>query len=111
MNFEAVNGVQFERYGVCSSYLKSLQVGDTVRVILKEPSKFRLPPLSALNSNSTLAISEVPLILIGPGTGVAPFISFFQKLLSEKISNNLNTNVKRYLFYGSADLSKEYIFK
>jgi len=116
MNFEAVNGIQFERFGVCSSYLRSLHVGDTVKVILKEPSKFRLPPLSVLNSTpasntSTLLISEMPLILIGPGTGVAPFVSFFQKLLSEKISGNLKTNVKRYLFYGSADLSKEYIFK
>ncbi|KAE9548452.1 hypothetical protein FO519_008335 [Halicephalobus sp. NKZ332] len=112
LNFEATKGVQFDRFGVCSSYLRSLQVGDYVKVILKEPSKFRLPPLSALTSStSTLSISEAPLILIGPGTGVAPFVSFFQKLLSEKISKNLKTDTKRYLFYGSADLSKEYIFK
>uniref|UniRef100_A0AC34Q9U9 Methionine synthase reductase n=1 Tax=Panagrolaimus sp. JU765 TaxID=591449 RepID=A0AC34Q9U9_9BILA len=107
LNFPAVKGVQFERFGVCSTYLRSLQVGDSVRVILKEPSKFRLPPIAA----PQLPILEVPLILIGPGTGVAPFASFFQKLLGRKIAGEVVPDVKRYLFYGSVDLSKEFILK
>ena len=108
LNFSAINGIQFPHFGVCSEWMKSLQIGDHIQVILKEPSKFRLPPLASPD----LPIMDVPLILIGPGTGVAPFASFFQKLLAQKIIAGESTrNPKRYLFYGSRDLSKEFIFK
>uniref|UniRef100_A0A7E4W6X1 Methionine synthase reductase n=1 Tax=Panagrellus redivivus TaxID=6233 RepID=A0A7E4W6X1_PANRE len=112
LKFPATTGKQYEHFGVCTEYLKSLQVGDTVQVILKEPSKFRLPPLARAGQ----PIWDIPLLLIGPGTGVAPFASFFQKLLAHKIQHETSgegplPQVKRYLFYGSRNLSEEFILK
>ena len=46
--------------GVCSAYLADLQVGDVVRGVVK-PSAFRATD------------HEAPVVLIGPGTGIAPF--------------------------------------
>ncbi len=46
--------------GVCSAYLADLQIGDVVRGVVK-PSAFRAP------------ITKAPVVLIGPGTGIAPF--------------------------------------
>jgi len=46
--------------GICSAYLADLQIGDVVRGIVK-PSQFRAPMTTA------------PVVLIGPGTGIAPF--------------------------------------
>lgn len=65
-----------KRSGLCTSYLETLCTAhfegksapeDTVRLFLKSSVTFKLPG----------SISP-PLILIGPGTGVAPFMGFLQ---------------------------------
>ncbi|KAI1727362.1 FAD binding domain-containing protein [Ditylenchus destructor] len=105
------NGIYFSRFGVCSGWLNQLQIGDTVNVILKEPSKFRLPPFSAL-SHKVEDIVELPLIMVGPGTGVAPFIAFLEKIKAELKSNGgKGHRVKRILLYGSSNLDEEFLFR
>jgi cytochrome P450/NADPH-cytochrome P450 reductase len=55
--------------GVCSNYLSGRRAGDTVHAIVRETKAgFRLP-----------ADPAVPLIMIGPGTGLAPFRGFLQE--------------------------------
>ena len=56
-----------QRSGLCTSYLSSLKIGDYVPVWV-ETGGFHPP-----NDNA-------PLILVGPGTGVAPFRSFVQDI-------------------------------
>uniref|UniRef100_A0A183V311 FAD-binding FR-type domain-containing protein n=1 Tax=Toxocara canis TaxID=6265 RepID=A0A183V311_TOXCA len=77
LHFEPIDGRRYSRHGVASDWLASLKVGDQVQVMLKEPSRFRLPPLS----NSCSDVRRIPLIMIGPGTGVAPYLSFLQHIL------------------------------
>ena len=51
--------MQRPRIGICSSYLKRLEKGDKVQLNITKGT-FRLPP-------------DGPLLMIGPGTGLAPF--------------------------------------
>jgi cytochrome P450/NADPH-cytochrome P450 reductase len=55
--------------GVCSNYLAGRRAGDTVHATVRETKAgFRLPD-----------DSEMPIIMIGPGTGLAPFRGFLQQ--------------------------------
>lgn len=54
--------------GVCTSWLAGLQAGPAQVPVWVQRGALRLPPSPA-----------TPLLLIGPGTGVAPFRSFLQE--------------------------------
>jgi hypothetical protein len=54
--------------GVCSSYLRDLAAGKDKVCIFIRPSSFRLPPKLA-----------APMLLVGPGTGLAPFHAFVEE--------------------------------
>ncbi|KAG1685133.1 Nitric oxide synthase, salivary gland [Nymphon striatum] len=58
------------REGVCSNYLKNLNKGDPVICFHRKASRFHLP------NNAS-----VPVIMIGPGTGIAPFRGFWHHRL------------------------------
>jgi NADPH-dependent sulfite reductase flavoprotein alpha-component len=55
------------RRGVCSTYLADQAQDSDVRVFVKRSSSFRPP-----------ADPSTPLIMVGPGTGIAPFRAFLQ---------------------------------
>ncbi|WP_375411976.1 bifunctional cytochrome P450/NADPH--P450 reductase [uncultured Bradyrhizobium sp.] len=55
--------------GICSNYLAGRRPGDTIHATVRETKAgFRLP-----------GDSTVPIIMIGPGTGLAPFRGFLQE--------------------------------
>ncbi|XP_075760963.1 nitric oxide synthase, inducible [Pelodiscus sinensis] len=57
-------------HGVCSTWLNTIDLQETVPCFVRSASGFQLP-----KDPST------PCILIGPGTGIAPFRSFWQQRL------------------------------
>ena len=65
-----------ERQGVCSGHLgERAPVGSVMPIFLHENNAFRLP-----------ADADAPVIMIGPGTGIAPFRAFLEhrQMLGEK---------------------------
>ena len=76
------------RLGLCSNWLAKLKVGDPVIYWIQ---------------NGTFKFNyEKPMILIGPGTGVAPFRSL---LLDKAVDENLNDCL---LFFGCRNREKDY---
>jgi len=55
--------------GVCSNYTTKMDVGTQVQILVKK-STFKLPPAKK---------ASTPVIMIGPGTGIAPFRAFIQE--------------------------------
>lgn len=76
-----------EHLGVCSNFLAARPVGGKVWASVRDTgSSFRLPPIST------------PLILVGPGTGVAPLRGFLQELQHLRKNGAVAGDV--HLFFG-----------
>jgi sulfite reductase (NADPH) flavoprotein alpha-component len=72
------------RLGVASTFLASRAApGDKIRVYVQKAHAFGLPVDSAM-----------PVIMIGPGTGIAPFRAFLQERMASKAPG------RNWLFFG-----------
>lgn len=95
-----VRTVQYEsrgrdRYGVCSVQLaERIQPGETLPVYIQHNPNFKLPDNP-----------DTPIIMIGPGTGVAPFRAF----LSER--EETGAEGKTWLFYGDQHFSTDFLYQ
>ncbi|KAK6196081.1 hypothetical protein SNE40_001376 [Patella caerulea] len=84
--------IQEPRRGVCSTWLSRLRPGEVKVPIWVKKGTIRFPS------------DNVPIIMVGPGTGLAPFRSFIQDRISENIGDN-------YLFFGCRNKDKDYFFE
>ena len=82
-----------KRKGVCSTFLAERADGVPVPVF-PNTSKFRLP-----------AESNTPIIMIGPGTGVAPFRAFLQERKA------IGAKGRNWLFFGSQHEHCNYFYR
>lgn len=81
------------RNGVCSSFLlHRLEPGDKVPIALEPIDKFRLPE----DGNK-------PIIMIGAGTGIAPFRSFLQTRSAQKGKN--------WLIFGERNKESDFLYQ
>ena len=81
--------------GVCSTFLSdSCELDDKVKIFLIPNKLFKLPD----DQNK-------PIIMIGPGTGVAPFLSFIQE------RKYLKSNGKNWLFFGAQTKKDDFIYE
>ncbi|CAH2074437.1 unnamed protein product, partial [Iphiclides podalirius] len=76
-------------YGVCSNYLMDRKPGDEVYLFIRSAPNFHLPQ-----------DLTVPLILIGPGTGIAPFRGFWHHRKAQLTSRSRPTAGPVWLFFG-----------
>ena len=82
-----------ERKGVCSSYLAE-RVGSTIPCYLHPNKNFKLPD-----------DSSTPIIMVGPGTGIAPFRAFIEERKATGASG------KNWLFFGDRSQKTDYLYQ
>ncbi|MGF7138162.1 assimilatory sulfite reductase (NADPH) flavoprotein subunit [Roseimarinus sediminis] len=96
----AVAKVDFERNsrkrkGACSSYISErLRENEKIPVFIEKNINFRLPQGE-----------QTPLIMIGAGTGVAPYRAFMQELQNRGRKNN------SWLIFGERTFSNDFLYQ
>jgi len=82
------------RIGGASGFLQRLEEGDPIKVYMESNEHFRLPE----DSNK-------PVIMVGPGTGIAPFRSFMQ----EREANDATG--KNWLVFGAQTFTDDFLYQ
>jgi len=81
------------RTGICSDYLSQLNEGDTLNFYIHKNRNFKLPD------------EDKDIIMIGPGTGIAPFRSF----IAERDATGASG--KNWLFYGDRNFTTDFLYQ
>ncbi|MBD1557659.1 assimilatory sulfite reductase (NADPH) flavoprotein subunit [Vibrio sp. S9_S30] len=83
------------RYGGASSFLSHrLEEGGDVKVFVENNNNFKLPQ-----------DDNTPVIMIGPGTGIAPFRSFIQE------RDNRDAEGKNWLLFGDRTFTQDFLYQ
>ena len=84
-----------ERKGVCSTFLaERISKGSKAEVFVTTNKKFKLP-----------VNNETPIIMVGPGTGIAPFRAFIEERKAT------NASGKNWLFFGDQHYSTDFLYQ
>lgn len=88
-----------EYEGVASNYLASREIGDKMACFIRTPqSDFQLPE-----------DPETPMILVGPGTGIAPFRGFIQ---ARKVMQQEGTTIgEAHLYFGCRHPEQDFLYE
>lgn len=81
-------------YGGASRFLAEANDGDNVRIYIEPNHHFRLPDNP-----------QTPVIMIGPGTGIAPFRAFLQERSHNDDSGN------NWLFFGNPHFEQDFLYQ
>ncbi len=82
------------RKGVCSTFLADRAEYSKVPVFIQTSHGFRLP-----------ASGDVPIIMVGPGTGIAPFRAFLEERRATGASGG------NWLFFGDQHRASDYLYR
>jgi sulfite reductase (NADPH) flavoprotein alpha-component len=81
------------KHGLCSDWLTQLQAEDSFEFYIHRNSRFRLPA------------ADRDIIMIGPGTGIAPFRSF----LAERDATGATG--RNWLFFGDQHFATDFLYQ
>lgn len=82
------------RWGVSSHYLSDASEGESVPVFIEPNERFRLPQDSSSD-----------IIMVGPGTGIAPFRAFVQQRQADAASG------RNWLFFGNPHRHSDFLYQ
>ncbi|QCI20559.1 assimilatory sulfite reductase (NADPH) flavoprotein subunit [Buchnera aphidicola (Brachycaudus cardui)] len=81
--------------GGASGYLsQSLKVDDKIKIFIESNNHFRLP-----------IEKDIPIIMIGSGTGIAPFRAFMQQ------RDNDGSKGKNWIFFGNPHFTEDFLYQ
>ena len=95
-----IRKVEYEAHGrkhegVCSSYVANrVAIGDKVSIFVQENPNFKLPQNN-----------DAPIIMVGPGTGVAPFRAFLEE------REEIGAAGKSWLFFGDRNYVTDFLYQ
>ncbi|MGZ3923770.1 MAG: diflavin oxidoreductase [Flavisolibacter sp.] len=81
------------KFGLCSNYLSQFEVGQEVKFYIHKNAQFRLPD------------DDRDVIMIGPGTGIAPFRSFIAHRDATGAAG------KNWLFFGDQQFVTDFLYQ
>lgn len=81
------------KFGLCSNYLSQFEVGQKVQFYIHKNPMFRLPA------------DDKDVIMIGPGTGIAPFRSFIAH------RDSTGATGKNWLFFGDQHFVTDFLYQ
>lgn len=91
----AFNAFDSEHLGGCSGYLaRRAEEGASVKVFVEHNDNFRLP-----------SDDNTPMIMVGPGTGIAPFRAFLQE------RDARGSEGKNWLFFGNPNFTQDFLYQ
>ncbi|WP_246806598.1 assimilatory sulfite reductase (NADPH) flavoprotein subunit [Neopusillimonas maritima] len=82
------------RWGVTTRFLSQIEEGESVPLFIEKNERFRLP-----------ADSQRDIIMIGPGTGVAPFRAFVQA------RTEAGATGRNWLFFGNPHFQTDFLYQ
>lgn len=80
-------------YGICSNFLSKLKENDSIEFYVSSNKLFKLPA------------ADKDIIMIGPGTGIAPFRSF----IAER--DAIGATGKNWLFFGDQHFETDFLYQ
>jgi methionine synthase reductase len=98
VKFDSTQLRTYERDGIATGYLSKLELNENFYFLKRTLQNFVLPD----------DCFTKPIIMIGPGTGITPFISFLRYKLASKVDEDIS---KWYLYYGCRDPKKDFLYK
>lgn len=88
------NAYEREHWGAASTYLADrIAEGDRVSVFIEPNKRFRLPA------------PDTPIIMIGPGTGIAPFRAFIEERVEQGAGGD------SWLFFGDRNADSDFLYQ
>ena len=81
------------KHGLCSDHLSQLAAGQTIGFYIHHNGQFRLPD------------PEKDVIMIGPGTGIAPFRAFLAQ------RDSTGATGKNWLFFGDQHFTTDFLYQ
>lgn len=84
---------QQKQNGLCSGFLSGFSIGENIEFYIQEASHFRLPE------------SDKDIIMIGPGTGIAPFRSFLWE------RDAIGAEGRNWLFFGDRNFISDFLYQ
>lgn len=82
-----------EQAGLCTQYIEHKQKGDKIRFFIQTNKRFRLPA------------ADKDIIMIGPGTGIAPFRAF----VAER--DTLAATGRNWLFFSEENFTTDFLYQ
>lgn len=81
------------KYGLCTDYLVNLPEGALLEFYVHKNNEFRLPE------------GEKDIIMIGPGTGIAPFRAFIEERDASRATG------RNWLFFGDQHFASDFLYQ